>query len=378
MLNDHLGNIRASISDRRQFSSPIFDPVITDATDYFPFGAPNPMVSSSAGYRYGFNGKELDKNNEFGTSNVYDYGFRIYNPSIGRFLSVDPLTRSYPELTPYQFASNTPIKAIDLDGLESWTVVRNFLPNNSKPVLKWHFDKDKPNPGGLYVISRYWNTRGGKISESSGTANYGEYPLEFPNFSKGVYDQTIRADDKPLFSVEGHAKLTVGTVGATAGVLSKKVGFVYKAGDTDLIGLTASSFTTKEVPLFGYTSIATDQSMDIGAEVGVGAATLGYKHEFDRKTHTFTDQNEILVGVGPKEVVINTYTNEMSSRLVSGVKVGLILGIDAEIAGSFNPNLNRIQFSEYEIKELNARWGGALYRISNEWIGWPTKPSDQK
>jgi RHS repeat-associated protein len=117
---DYLLKVRASISDRRQFSSTIFDPVISDATDYFPFGAPNRTVSSSAGYRYGFNGKELDKSNEFGTANVYDYGFRIYNPSIGRFLSVDPLTRSYPELTPYQFASNTPIWAVDLDGLEHY------------------------------------------------------------------------------------------------------------------------------------------------------------------------------------------------------------------------------------------------------------------
>jgi hypothetical protein len=32
---------------------------------------------------------------------------------------VDPLTKEYPELTPYQFASNTPIYAIDLDGLEA-------------------------------------------------------------------------------------------------------------------------------------------------------------------------------------------------------------------------------------------------------------------
>ncbi len=114
----HLGNVRASISDRRQFSSTIFDPVISDATDYFPFGAPNRTVSSSTGYRYGFNGKELDKNNEFGTANVYDYGFRIYNPSIGRFLSVDPLSSNYHWYTPYQFAGNTPMQAIDLDGLE--------------------------------------------------------------------------------------------------------------------------------------------------------------------------------------------------------------------------------------------------------------------
>lgn len=36
-----------------------------------------------------------------------------------RFLSVDPIGREYPELTPYQFASNTPIMAIDIDGLEA-------------------------------------------------------------------------------------------------------------------------------------------------------------------------------------------------------------------------------------------------------------------
>ncbi|MBW3469829.1 hypothetical protein EGN73_18695 [Arthrospiribacter ruber] len=34
-------------------------------------------------------------------------------------MSVDPLTGSYPMLTPYQYASNTPIQAIDLDGLEA-------------------------------------------------------------------------------------------------------------------------------------------------------------------------------------------------------------------------------------------------------------------
>jgi RHS repeat-associated protein len=70
------------------------------------------------GYRYGFNGKENDRSGEWGLGLVQDYGFRLYNPGLGRFLSVDPLTESYPELTTYQFASNTPIQAIDLDGLE--------------------------------------------------------------------------------------------------------------------------------------------------------------------------------------------------------------------------------------------------------------------
>lgn len=43
---------------------------------------------------------------------------RIYNPNLGKFLSVDPLTDEYPELTPYQFASNSPIWGIDRDGEE--------------------------------------------------------------------------------------------------------------------------------------------------------------------------------------------------------------------------------------------------------------------
>ena len=69
-------------------------------------------------YRYGFNGKEEDPEIE----GQEDYGFRIYDKRLGRFKSIDPLTKKYPELTPYQFASNTPIQAIDLDGLEAFFV----------------------------------------------------------------------------------------------------------------------------------------------------------------------------------------------------------------------------------------------------------------
>ncbi|UPT69189.1 MAG: RHS repeat-associated core domain-containing protein [Sphingobacteriales bacterium JAD_PAG50586_3] len=64
-------------------------------------------------YRFGFNGKEYDKQ-----TSTQDYGFRIYNPSLARFLSVDPLADDYPFYTPYQFAGNNPIQYIDLDGKE--------------------------------------------------------------------------------------------------------------------------------------------------------------------------------------------------------------------------------------------------------------------
>lgn len=51
---------------------------------------------------------------------------RLDNTAGRRFLSVDPLTNKYPMLSPYQFASNTPIWAKDMDGQEG--IVTNFRP----------------------------------------------------------------------------------------------------------------------------------------------------------------------------------------------------------------------------------------------------------
>lgn len=85
-----------------------------------PFGMMMPARTFSGGpgsYRYGFNGKEDDKSI---TEEAQDYGERILEKRLGRFLSVDPITKKYPELTPYQFASNSPVRSIDLDGMEGW------------------------------------------------------------------------------------------------------------------------------------------------------------------------------------------------------------------------------------------------------------------
>jgi RHS repeat-associated protein len=74
-------------------------------------------------YRYSFNGKEND-NEVKGEGNQLDYGMRIYDPRLGKFLSVDPFSKNYPMLTPYQFAGNSPIAFVDLDGREpEWYLV---------------------------------------------------------------------------------------------------------------------------------------------------------------------------------------------------------------------------------------------------------------
>ena len=94
-------------------------------------------------YRYGFNNKENDKAISIG---IQDYGLRVYNSQLGKFLSGDPLTHYYPWYSPYQFAGNTPIQAIDLDGGEpkgyKW----------SNPYVLSH-----PGSGVKQIASRYDN-----------------------------------------------------------------------------------------------------------------------------------------------------------------------------------------------------------------------------
>jgi len=62
----------------------------------------------------------MEKDDELkGNGNSYDFGDRIYDPRIGRWLSIDGFTKKFPWWTPYQFSGNTSIWAKDLEGLEA-------------------------------------------------------------------------------------------------------------------------------------------------------------------------------------------------------------------------------------------------------------------
>ena len=107
-------------SDGKSFASGTTVKIIRPWTVRTQWVAENVVVricDEKDNYRFGFNGQE--KVNEIaGIGNWIDYKERQYDPRLGRFISVDPLTAEFPWYTPYQFAGNTPIKFIDLDGLE--------------------------------------------------------------------------------------------------------------------------------------------------------------------------------------------------------------------------------------------------------------------
>lgn len=85
---------------------------------FFTYRNYSSLPEFTVGYRFGFNGKENDE------SNRQNYGLRNYLTHLGRFFAVDPLTKSFPWYSTYQFAGNKPIIAIDLEGAEEFIRTR--------------------------------------------------------------------------------------------------------------------------------------------------------------------------------------------------------------------------------------------------------------
>ncbi len=87
---------------------------------YPPFGSSLPNRSWSdgnRGYRFGFNGKEKDSET---ASDNFDFGARIYDGRLGRWLSLDSYYKEYSSFSTYNFALNAPISYGDRQGF--WVV----------------------------------------------------------------------------------------------------------------------------------------------------------------------------------------------------------------------------------------------------------------
>ena len=123
-MSNHLGNVLTVVSD---IKIPLSTDGITvdsyrvgirNISDYSPFGVLlAERTVEGAFYRNGFQGQERDDEVK-GEGNSVNYKYRMHDPRVGRFFTVDPLAMKYPWNSSYAFSENRVIDGVEFEGLE--------------------------------------------------------------------------------------------------------------------------------------------------------------------------------------------------------------------------------------------------------------------
>jgi RHS repeat-associated protein len=142
-VKDHLGNTRMVLTDDGNRINPILE-----ATQYYPFGLIMKVIGKEAAgvlqNKFKYNGKE-EQSKEFsdGTGLDYlDYGARMYDAQIGRWMNIDLLSDLSRRWSPFTYCYNNPIRVIDPDGMFA-----DFINEDGKKIGSDGVDDKK-----LYVI----------------------------------------------------------------------------------------------------------------------------------------------------------------------------------------------------------------------------------
>ena len=113
-----------------------FVAVQKSSNDYYPFGMSMPGRSyMGKNYRYGMMGYEKDDEIS-GIGNTYDFDGYGYDPRLNRRKGPDPMSKKYPDESPYSFAGNSPISLRDEDGKEKTYYMTRIAKDGTTTQLK--------------------------------------------------------------------------------------------------------------------------------------------------------------------------------------------------------------------------------------------------
>jgi RHS repeat-associated protein len=140
--------VKIPIDTDNDFIKDLYRVSIRNISDYSPFGVGlvGRTVESEV-YRFGFNGMEKDDEVK-GDGNSYDFGARMLDCRIGRWLKTDAKMSKYPGYSPFHFGYDNPIITIDADGNENIVVIGNqgHSPasdfNNGKPAEGYRYGQN--------------------------------------------------------------------------------------------------------------------------------------------------------------------------------------------------------------------------------------------
>ncbi|WP_368122808.1 RHS repeat-associated core domain-containing protein [Bacteroides thetaiotaomicron] len=257
-LQDHQGNNRVVINQTGE---------IEETNHYYPFGGIFAGTNSIQPYKY--NGKELDTKKDL---NWYDYGARMYDVTLGKFMNVDPLAENYYWISPYVYCENNPINLIDPTGMAS-----QYPPGGRGGFWDWSDYKFKKVSSSAQATdaaaNRVFEGTGIGISYSVGSVKgklgigsvEGKFDVGFGNLSlKTKGTETSAAGSL----VEAQAKVSVNSVSGNAGVTMGKGKIAIDANGVNTDFDMFSANAKVQVGNNSNTKLDSSGTVSVGAKAG--------------------------------------------------------------------------------------------------------------
>jgi RHS repeat-associated protein len=309
-LADHLGNIVVLFEDVNEDGtisieedSTSNDNEIIQRNHYYSFGmrvdAPHFALSADPRGDYLYNGKELQEELDL---NWLAYGFRMYDPAIGRFPSVDPIADEFAHVSGFNYAENSPIANIDLWGLQAMAA------NASRRNRSSNFQQENPKTALFALSVPIGIVTGGQSLKAQAQAIGISFLFESAAslFTNGDLSQVDYAD----ISISGMTGSFWGGVFAGSMIDVKGNGTVETIGG--IFGNKKSNFSIGlDIAVGGFGKSlevgfgALSKKLDsVGEDLMLGATDLLEKDATNVVTNTYI-----------KNIDLSTGTNKVSDRL---------------------------------------------------------------
>jgi len=250
---------------------------------------------SSDSYRYGFNGKEKDDEVK-GEGNSIDLGDRMHDSRVGRTFAMDKYSYKFPGESPYSFAMNTPMCAVDPDGkliifiggLRLWARDADQLNHHKR---NGSFGKSGRGLPGIYKtdVYNYWGTPKNSFGKSTDIAGRFMERLGDENvmFTSGSSKWKSQAEDRKVDGIakgeEFHAMVQSGEIklekGETIKIVSHSQGGAHAEGFAEQLMSYRDSDGNQLYKIEVMYNITPHQPGDINAPDGI--RTVQYSHPND-------------------------------------------------------------------------------------------------